>query len=128
MRRRSLHAASWALFAFGLLLTGCSLGQVPAAAPIKGPYQVVNVTARNFSWHLSKTNLSLDENVKFVVTSLEGVHGFSIKGTNVSSPVAQGAAPAVVYWHPPQKGTYIVQCNVYCGTGHDAMQTTFTVS
>ncbi len=128
MHRRIMHSMLWTVLASSLLLTGCSLGQVPAATPAKGPYQVVHVTARNFQWQMSNTNLKSGENVKFIVTSSQGVHGFSIKGTAISSAVGQGEVPVIVYWTDPPKGTYVVQCNVYCGTGHDSMQKTFTVS
>lgn len=128
IHRRIIHPMRWTLLISTLLLSGCSIGQVPAAAPTKGPYQVVHVTARDFQWQLSNTKLKSGENVKFIVDSIQGVHGFSIKGTAISSAVAQGEAPVVVYWNGPTKGTYIIQCNVYCGTGHDSMQKTFTVS
>lgn len=44
------------------------------------------------------------EEVKFVVKSIEAVHGFSIQGTNISTAVTQGDKPAVIYWKPA-KGT-----------------------
>ncbi len=128
MHRRFKRPLWWMLLSSTMLLSGCSLGQVPAATPAKGPYQVVHVVARNFQWQMSNTNLKAGENVKFIVTSIQGVHGFSIEGTAIASAVSEGQAPVVVYWNDPTKGTYVVRCNVYCGTGHDSMTKTFTVS
>lgn len=109
------------------LLSGCSLGQVNSSAPPPGPYQVVRVTAQNWSWTMSSTRLKAGEEVKFVVRSIEAVHGFSVMGTNISTAVTQGDPPAVIYWKPV-KGIYTLACNVYCGAGHDTMHTTFSVS
>lgn len=108
-------------------LTGCSLGQVAASPPPKGPYQIVHVTAQNWHWTLSTTHLKMGETVEFVVRSVEGIHGFSVMGTNISTAVSQGDAPSVIYWTPPARGVYTLACNVYCGAGHDTMQTLFSV-
>ena len=116
------------LCALSALATGCSAGQIANSVPPAGPYQVVSATARNWSWTLSARHLKAGEEVKFIVRSLEAVHGFSIVGTNVSTAVTQGDRPAVVYWKPPAPGVYTLACNVYCGAGHDAMHTEFTVS
>lgn len=108
------------------VLSGCSLGQVGSTALPPGPYQVVRVTARNWDWTMSATHLKAGEEVKFVVRSLEAVHGFSIMGTHISTAVTQGDPPSVIYWKPV-KGVYTLACNVYCGAGHDTMHTVFTV-
>lgn len=110
-----------------LTLAGCSLGEVSQTAPPKGPYQVVQVTAQNWHWTLSQTHLKMGEPVKFVVRSLQDVHGFSIMSTNIATAVSQGDAPSVLYWIPPAKGQYTLACNVYCGAGHDSMVTVFSV-
>lgn len=126
----SIHKRTigWAAVACTLtLITGCSLGQVTATAPPKGPYQVVQVTAHDFAWKLSTTHLKMGETVKFIVQSDQDVHGFSVMGTNISNSVAAGDPPTVVYWTPPAAGTYTVACNVYCGVGHNGMVTEFTV-
>lgn len=112
----------------GLLLTGCSVGQIGTPAAPKGPYQVVDVVASNWKWTLSDRHLKYGEPIKFLVKSVQGVHGFSIMGTNVSNAVSAGQPPETVIWNPPAKGVYTIACNIYCGAGHDQMVTTFTVS
>ncbi|MCY0874859.1 MAG: hypothetical protein OWT28_01030 [Firmicutes bacterium] len=110
------------------LLSGCASDQVAQSAPPKGPYQLVQVTAQDWHWTMSNLHLKMGEAVKFEVRSKDGIHGFSIAGTNVSEAVGAAQTPQVIYWTPPAKGTYTLACNVYCGAGHDKMQTNFTVS
>ena len=126
MKRR--HAWLFSLILLGALPTGCSVGQVSAPSAPSGPYQVVNVTASDWKWVLSSKHLRYGEPVKFVVKSIQGTHGFSIVGTNVSNAVTVGGKPQVVYCNPPAKGTYTIACNVYCGAGHSSMVTSFMVS
>lgn len=92
-----------------------------------GPYQVVHVTASDWKWTLSQQRLKYGKTVEFLVKSIQGVHGFAIIGSNVSTPVTAGEPARVVYWNPPAKGVYTIACNVYCGAGHRSMVTTFAV-
>jgi len=117
-----------ATLSLALALTGCAFGQVSQSAPPKGPYQVVQVTAQNWRWTMSSTHLQAGKTVKFVVRSLQDVHGFSIMGTNISTAVTQGDAPAIIYWTSPVKGSYTLACNVFCGAGHSSMTTVFAVT
>lgn len=97
-------------------------------ATVKGPYQVVKVVASDWKWSLSKKHLKFGEPIKFVVSSTEGTHGFSISHTNISKVISVGEKTQTVVWKPRAKGTYQIVCDVYCGPGHDSMVSTFTVS
>ncbi len=122
------QVVSWAVaLALTSVVSGCSFGQISATPAPSGPFQVVHVKALDFRWIISPNHLKSGETVKFVVDSVQGVHGFSIVGTNISNSVSQGSAPSIVYWKTPIKGTYTVACNVYCGAGHPTMVTTLKV-
>ncbi len=125
-----LRRKAWllSLILLGFLPTGCSVGQVSAPKIPPGPYQVVKVTASDWKWTLSSKHLKYGETVKFLVKSIQGVHGFSIVGTNISSAVTAGDSQKVIYWVPQAKGVYTIACNVYCGAGHSSMVTSFSVS
>nr|NNM91103.1 hypothetical protein [Bacilli bacterium] len=122
--------ALWSLFLFAWLLSGCALGQIATSTNqvvSHGSVQVVSVIAKNYSWTLSRRKFVFGEPIRFVVKSIQGVHGFSILGTNISNAVSQGEPSVTVDFTPKQKGVYTIKCNVYCGSGHDKMVTTFTV-
>lgn len=86
----------------------------------------VNVIALNWEWQLSKTAFKVGEPVTFSIEGKEGVHGFSIKGTNINEQVAAGETKKVT-WTPDKAGEYIIECSVVCGTGHSDMVQTITV-
>lgn len=91
-------------------------------------YQVVKVVANDWNWALNKDHLKYGKPVKFIISSSQGIHGFSIMETNISVPVSAGSQPQDIVWKPNAKGTYTIACNVYCGVGHSSMLSTFTVS
>ncbi|SFU36538.1 cupredoxin domain-containing protein [Alicyclobacillus macrosporangiidus] len=88
----------------------------------------VNVEASNWKWTIDKTTFKVGQPIDFRVRATEGAHGFSIAGTNINQTVAQGQDPVDVVWKPDKPGTYTIQCDVYCGTGHGSMQTQITVT
>ena len=123
--------AAGAIAGISLLLAGCGatnrgsqLDSTPQSIPSNA--QVVQVQATNWAWKLDKKLVKSGEPIDFQITGMDGVHGFSIDGSGVSKQIVPGKTTNVV-WTPSQPGTYIIRCNIYCGTGHDGMTTTFTV-
>ena len=115
-----------------VVLAGCgssvanAVGNSNASGVSKQSVQVVHVVASNWKWTLDKRTFSVDKPIQFDITSKQGTHGFSITGTSVSQPVSVGKNEQVT-WTPPKPGTYVIRCDLYCGSGHDNMLTTFTV-
>jgi cytochrome c oxidase subunit 2 len=97
-----------------------------ATSPAAGE-QTVQVEASNFDWKLDKTTFAAGKPIHFKVTAKEGVHGFSIVGTNVSVPVMAGKTEDVT-WTPDKPGEYTIKCNHYCGAGHSTMSVQITVT
>jgi cytochrome c oxidase subunit 2 len=112
--------------AMSLVLAGCGTASASSGSSNNGA-QVVHVTASNYKWSIDKNQLKAGQPTEFDLTAQEGMHGFSIDGTDVSQQVMQGQDQKVL-WTPPKAGTYTIRCNLMCGTGHGDMLTTFTVS
>lgn len=100
------------------------------AAPVKpassAPVEV-KAEASNFTWKLDKTEFTAGTPIHFTVTSSQGVHGFSVVGTDVK--VAQVAEKETkdVTWTPDKPGEYTIKCIFMCGSGHSTMMTKITV-
>lgn len=87
----------------------------------------VNVIASNWKWQLSKTTFKVGKPVTFSIEGKDGVHGFSIKGTNINERVEVGETKKVT-WTPNKAGEYTIECNVLCGTSHSDMVQKITVN
>jgi cytochrome c oxidase subunit 2 len=118
----------WTVLALPLLVTACGQGGGGSAATnVPANAQTVHVTATDFKWTLDHTTFKAGVPIDFIVESKEGAHGFAINGTSISQMVVQGQAPVHVVWNDPKPGTYTIECNYYCGSGHPDMHTTITV-
>ncbi|HUC91184.1 MAG TPA: cupredoxin domain-containing protein [Paenibacillus sp.] len=87
----------------------------------------VTAVASNWKWELSQTEFKVGETVTFSVQSKEGVHGFSIEGTDINQQIAPGETKTVT-WTPDKAGEYTIACSVACGAGHNDMVQKITVS
>jgi cytochrome c oxidase subunit 2 len=65
--------------------------------------------------------------IRFQLHGMEGRHGFSITGSDVSQ-VIEADESSEVTWTPDKPGEYTIKCNVMCGSGHGSMQTVITVT
>jgi cytochrome c oxidase subunit 2 len=93
-----------------------------AAAPIE-----VKAEASNFTWKLDKTEFTVGQPIHFNATSTQGVHGFSIVGTDVKIAQVGENDKKDVTWTPDKPGEYTVKCIFMCGSGHSTMMTKITV-
>lgn len=132
--RRVRHVVT--LGAALVLLTGCGTVVTPINVASNNSTlnsttpaddTVVHVSARNFDWTVGKANFSVGKTIQFDVTSTQGTHGFSIDGTSVSRVIPQGKN-VLVTWTPQKPGKYTIRCNIFCGSGHNNMFTTITVT
>lgn len=108
-------------------LAGCAQQANSATTNVPANAQKVKVTAKNFSFAMDKTSFQSGKPIDFVVKSAEAVHGFSIVGTNIRQTLSAGEAAVNVVWTPPAPGQYIIRCDVFCGSGHTNMFTSFQV-
>lgn len=100
----------------------------PGIKHIKGNQYEAVIVAYTFGFLPQKMSVPEGANVRFVVTSMDVVHGFTIPGkTNVNFMVLPGhVTEASQVFH--KAGRYLVLCNEYCGTGHQYMTTHILVT
>lgn len=93
--------------------------------------QVVEVTARMWSWSMKPARAAVGSTVEFRVTSADVNHGFALYAPDGHIVVQTQAMPEYtnrVLYRFDQPGTYTVQCLEYCGIGHAPMKAVFVVT
>ncbi|MFC0212221.1 cytochrome c oxidase subunit II [Paenibacillus chartarius] len=91
----------------------------------EGEYEAV-VIALAFGYNPDPIEVPRGAKVHFTVTSQDVVHGFEIPGTNVNFMAVPGEVTRMTHTFS-EAGDYLVLCNEYCGTGHEAMKMTIKV-
>ncbi len=92
--------------------------------------QVVDVTARMWSWSLRPASVEAGKTIEFRVTSADVNHGFALYAPDGHIVVQTQAMPEFtnrLLYRFDAPGIYTVQCLEYCGIGHAPMKTTFAV-
>ncbi|WP_091773617.1 cytochrome c oxidase subunit II [Piscibacillus halophilus] len=82
-------------------------------------YELIMVL-QSFGFTPNKVEIPQGATVKFIVTSVDVVHGFEIAGTRVNMMVTPGHVNSMTYKFN-EKGEYLILCNEYCGIGHHMM-------
>ncbi|MGB8955345.1 MAG: hypothetical protein WCC10_08220 [Tumebacillaceae bacterium] len=129
MKRFALIAAT-AVVAFGMMSAGCGKADPNTQGASQTDSEkaiVINVNAKNWEWIIDKTELKKGQKYKFMVTSMEGLHGFTIDGTPVKDVKAMKGQIESVEFTPEQVGDLQVRCTIMCGVGHAQMKTTLKV-
>jgi cytochrome c oxidase subunit II len=85
----------------------------------EGAYEAYYV-ARIFSFTPASIEVPAGSRVTFYVTSADVEHGFSIPVTGVNTMVTPGWVSQVAHTFK-ERGTYLLVCNEYCGSGHHVM-------
>jgi cytochrome c oxidase subunit II len=84
-----------------------------------GAYEAYYV-ARIFSFSPAAIQVPAGSRVTFYVTSADVEHGFSIPATGVNTMVTPGWVSQVSHTFK-DRGTFLLVCNEYCGSGHHLM-------
>lgn len=127
---------AWFLFllAFAVVAFFISMFWLPYQAPREAAYgtptTTVDVTARQFDFQLSATDLPVGQTVAFRVTSADVNHGFAIydqDGRIVGQVQAMPGVTNVLVMKFDRPGRYFIHCTELCGPFHYGMAGTFTV-
>ena len=89
--------------------------------------QVIQITAKRFEY--SPKDITLKKGVLVVLefTSLDRLHGFDCPGLGIRADIRPGKVTQVRF--VPQKvGIFPFHCDNFCGTGHEGMKGTITVT
>lgn len=89
---------------------------VPVVSPPPGD---VYLEASRFQWR-PVLQLKKDETYRFLISSLDVQHGFSLQPDNVNFQVLPDYITALEMT-PHETGEFTVLCNEYCGLGHHVM-------
>jgi len=84
-----------------------------------GNYEAYYV-AHVFAFTPARIEVPAGARVTFYVTSADVEHGFSIPETGVNVMVTPGWVSSIAYTFR-RRGTFILICNEYCGSGHQLM-------
>jgi cytochrome c oxidase subunit 2 len=92
------------------------MGGVPVVAPPPGD---VYLLARRFQF-APVLRLERGQTYRFLMSSVDVQHGFSMQPDNVNFQVMPGYITSL-QMTPQEAGTYEIVCNEYCGLGHHFM-------
>ena len=80
-----------------------------------------------FQWNPHDITVPAGSTIKFFITSVDVVHGFSIPDANVNVEVMPGWVSEVDHTFK-DPGNYLIICNQYCGAGHAGMYASVKVT
>jgi cytochrome c oxidase subunit II len=101
-----------------------SIGSYLAAAENE---QVVQITAKRFEY--SPKEITVKKGVPAVLefTSQDRLHGFDCPGLKLRMDIRPGKVNTLRFV-PDKAGTFPFHCDNFCGTGHEGMRGTITVT
>ena len=89
--------------------------------------QVIKITAKRFEYNPKEISVKKGVTVVLEFTSLDRMHGFSCPGLKIRTDIAPGKANTLRFV-PDKAGTFPFHCDNFCGTGHEGMRGTITVT
>jgi cytochrome c oxidase subunit 2 len=114
---------------FAIALSGLLLGAGTAGlrAATRPKERVIKVTARRFSYSPGNLKLKRGEPVVLELTSADVLMGFNAPDFQVRTDIVPGKITRVRLT-PDKEGTFTFLCDVFCGSGHETMNGTITVT
>lgn len=88
--------------------------------------RVFNISATSFKYTPNVIRVKLGDKVRFNLTAVDKVHGFSLPDFGVSAALAVNQVKSVEFT-ANKKGTFTFFCNIPCGPGHLDMKGTLIV-
>lgn len=113
-----MNARGWV--ALGIGLCGIGLGTALGMGGAAGTEQVIQVTARRFTFAPSEIVVKKGRPVVLELSSLDFVHGFNIPSLNLRADLPPGKITRVRFT-PDRVGEHPFVCDNFCGEGHEDM-------
>jgi cytochrome c oxidase subunit II len=88
--------------------------------------QVIKVTAKKFEYSPKEITLKKGVPVVLEFISLDRRHGFNCPDLKIRADILPGKV-STVRFVPDKAGTFPFHCDVFCGSGHEAMHGTIKV-
>ncbi|HJQ27342.1 MAG TPA: cupredoxin domain-containing protein [Blastocatellia bacterium] len=105
-------------------VAGVVTADVRAARPAE---RIIQVTAKKFAFTPGEITVKKGEPVALEITSADVTHGFSLPDFNVRVEIKPGQM-RMVRFTPDKAGQFTFACDVFCGSGHEEMSGTLTVT
>lgn len=89
--------------------------------------QVIRITAKRFEYTPKEISIKKGVPVVLQFTSQDRLHGFTCPGLKIRTDIPPKEVTTLRFT-PDQAGTFPFHCDVFCGTGHEGMRGTITVT
>jgi cytochrome c oxidase subunit 2 len=89
--------------------------------------QVIQITAKRFEYSPKEITLKKGVPVVLEFTSLDRLHGFDCPGLKIRIDIHPGKVNSLRFI-PDKVGTFPFHCDNFCGSGHEGMKGTITVT
>jgi len=109
----------------GWLLGATAIGGVGAGTQSK--QQVIKIMARRFTYSPNHLDLKVGVPVVLEFKTADVLMGFSAPDFQVRADIVPGKVVRVPL-KPDKAGTFTFLCDIFCGSGHETMSGTITVS
>jgi cytochrome c oxidase subunit 2 len=89
--------------------------------------RVIKMTVKRFEYAPRELRLKKGVPVVLEITSLDVPHGFNLPDFKVRADIIPGQVTRVQLV-PDRAGTFTFRCDVFCGTGHEDLDGSLTVT
>jgi cytochrome c oxidase subunit 2 len=89
--------------------------------------QVIKITAKMFEYSPNKITVKKGVPVVLEFTSLDRLHGFNCPSLGIRTDIVPGKVNRLRFV-PDKVGTFPFHCDNFCGSGHEGMTGTITVT
>ncbi len=115
------------LLALGCVLAMCIIMILNAVVIAADTEQVIQINAKRFEY--TPRDITVKKGVPVVLefTSLDRLHGFSCPGLGIRSDIPPREITRVRFV-PQKTGKFPFHCDNFCGSGHEGMTGTITVT
>ena len=124
LRRR----AGFAALASAIVVAGAVAACVAAqwSSQNSGP-QVISLTAEKFKYTPDEITVKKGVPVDLVLTTKDRLHGFHVPQLGLRAEIQPGETTHVKFT-PDKAGKFVMECDIFCGSGHEEMDGTITVT
>ena len=117
------------LLALGLVVVALGAPIARGARTDTGPsVRTFEITASRFKFDPSLLEVAEGDEVRLVLRSADGLHGFEIKDLKVKVKIPKGGGPVSASFVARRAGTFEIACSEYCGLGHRGMKARLVVA
>src|SRR5271169_145315 len=109
-----------------LVIAGCAATEVAQKPPAAPAVQTVKIVAKRFDFTPEQITLKKGVPVDLELTTEDRLHGFNAPGLGLRTQIVPGE-PTHVRFTPDKVGRFVMECDIFCGEGHESMDATIVV-